>query len=231
MLSAVDLSIQVPKENYSKQLPILQAELRVSLEKFLGKKKSLAILFEGWDAAGKGGAIKRLTERLDPRIYEVHGIAKPNEEELARHYLWRFWKRVPPWGRAVIFDRSWYGRVLVERIEGFALAAEWQRAYQEINEFEAQLISHGVRVIKFFLHISPAEQMRRFEERQNNPLKGHKITEEDWRNRDRLNEYLEAYDEMFARTNTLHAPWNIVAAENKYHARLNVIEKCIEMIK
>ena len=191
----------------------------------------IVAIFEGWDAAGKGGAIKRLTDVLDPRSYRVNAITAPTDEEKRYHYLWRFWRRLPKAGTISIFDRSWYGRVLVERIEGFASEAEWRRAYREINEFEAQLANAGYVIVKFWLHVSPEVQLRRFEERQNNPFKQYKLTEEDWRNRDRGDIYYVAVNQGIARTSTPAAPWTIVAGDDKYYARVKVIETVIEAIR
>lgn len=231
MLETIDLTQKMTKKEYSDKLLLAQANLRKTLDEYLEKGNGLVLVFEGWDAAGKGGAIKRVTEKLDPRTFDLHGIAKPTEEEYAHHYLWRFWKRIPPLGSMVIFDRSWYGRVMVERVEGFASEKEWKRAYQEINEFEAQLTHHGIKVLKFFLHVSQEEQLKRFEERKKSLFKTHKITDEDWRNREKFPQYLEAYQDMFLNNNTMHAPWFIVPGENKYFARLHVIDTIIENLK
>ena len=186
--------------------------------------KSAVLVFEGWDAAGKGSAIRRLTQAMDPRLFRVIPIAAPTAEEHAQHYLWRFWRQLPRDGRITIFDRSWYGRILVERIEGFATAHEWQRAYREINEFEEQLAEHGTVICKFWLNVSKEEQLRRFEERQKVKYKQHKITDEDWRNREKWDAYKQAVNDMVARTSTSFAPWTIVAANDKRHARLQVLE-------
>ena len=193
--------------------------------------KGVVILFEGWDAAGKGGAIKRVTDILDPRSYEVHGFAAPNQEEAAHHYLWRFWRRLPPRPKIGIFDRTWYGRVLVERVEGFATETEWKRAYQEINEFEAQLSSSGYIVMKFWLHISQDEQLERFNARKNDPYKSYKLTEEDWRNREKWGLYDVAINQAIARTSTPVSPWTIVPGNDKYYARVFVLETIITTIK
>lgn len=230
-LARVDLTLKLDKEEYKERLRSAQVELRkLQLKIFLAKIPVL-MLFEGWDAAGKGGAIKRLTDVLDPRSYKVNTFAAPTDEEKKYHYLWRFWRRLPGGGAIGIFDRSWYGRVLVERIEGFAREDEWRRAYQEIDEFEAQLTNAGYVLVKFWLHISPEEQLQRFEERRNNPFKLYKLTDEDWRNRDKWNSYAVAINQAIARTSTPAAPWTIVAGDNKYYARVKVIETAIEAIK
>ena len=200
------------------QLAVLKAELRTR-----EAGRAVVIGFEGWDAAGKGGAIKRLTEKLDPRGYQVHAVGAPTDEEKKHHYLWRFWTALPPRGRWGIFDRTWYGRVLVERIEGYDKKKEWKRAYREINEFERQLVDDGVALVKVFLAITKDEQKRRFEERERDAYKRWKIGPEDWRNRNHWDEYVEAAEQMFAETNTDVAPWKIIGANRKWHARLEVL--------
>ncbi len=170
----------------------------------------MVVVYEGWDAAGKGGSIKRLTQRLDPRLFSVYGIAKPTQDELDHHYLWRFWSKLPVRGNMVIFDRSWYGRVLVERIEGFATEPEWQRAYDEINAFEKMLSDDGAVIVKFWLHISSEEQLYRFERRLQDPAKRWKMNEEDWRNRAKWDQYETAVEDMLARTNQPCAPWTVI---------------------
>lgn len=187
-------------------------------------KRSLIVVVEGPDAAGKGGAIKRLVERLDPRHLRVYSTIKPTAEEYAHHYLWRFWNKLPARSEMAIFDRSWYGRVLVERIEGFATADEWKRAYREINDFERVLHDDGVILIKFWLHITKQEQMKRFKKRQSDPMKRWKMNEEDWRNRKKWNSYLRAAEEMFAKTSQSFAPWQVVPANYKWYARVKVLK-------
>lgn len=216
------------KAAYQKELEKLQEAVLHVQQAYWHSKRRAIIVFEGWDAAGKGGAIRRLTENLDPRGAHVLPIAAPTPEEQGRHYLWRFWQRLPPPGTFAIFDRSWYGRVLVERIEGFAKPHEWRRAYDEINEFERQLTDDGVRIIKLFLHITPEEQLERFRERLNNPYKRWKLTTEDLRNRDRRQEYEEAINDMFARTSTDNAPWVAVPANAKWFARVEVLRQVVE---
>ncbi|NJK50965.1 polyphosphate:AMP phosphotransferase [Candidatus Gracilibacteria bacterium] len=230
-LNKVDLSLGLDKEEYKQRLREAQVELRKLQLKIHQAKIPVLIIFEGWDAAGKGGAIKRLTDILDPRSYKVYAFAAPTDEEMRHHYLWRFWQKIPGGGTINIFDRTWYGRVLVERIEGFAKENEWRRAYQEINEFEAQLTNAGYVLVKFWMHISPDEQLKRFEERQHNPFKLYKLTEEDWRNHDKWNLYAVAVNQAIARTSTPAAPWTVVAGDNKYYARVKVIETAIEAIK
>jgi polyphosphate kinase 2 (PPK2 family) len=182
-------------------------------------------VFEGWDSAGKGGAIRRLVWAMNAANYRVVPIAAPTDEERAHHYLWRFWRHLPRAGKMLIFDRSWYGRVLVERVEGFARPDEWQRAYGEINDFERQITDHGMLLMKFWLHIDKDEQLRRFEERTNTPRKQYKITEEDYRNRERWDDYLAAANEMVARTSSTEAPWVLVPANDKHAARVEVISR------
>jgi AMP-polyphosphate phosphotransferase len=209
---------------YEKELSRLGNKLHELHYETYKKKIPVLILFEGWDAAGKGGAIKRLVGNFDPRGYEVVPIAAPNDTEREHHYLWRFWRAVPAAGRIAVFDRTWYGRVLVERVEGFCPETDWRRAYREINEFEEQLTNFGGVVVKFWLHIDKDEQLRRFEERENTPAKKWKITAEDWRNREKWDAYKIAVDEMLFRTSTRKAPWTVVAANSKEYARLTVLK-------
>lgn len=230
-LGRADLSLELEKDEYKSRLRDAQIELaRLQLQIYEQNIPVIA-LFEGWDAAGKGGAIKRLTEVLDPRSYEVTAFAKPTEEEYQHHYLWRFWRALPSRGSIGIFDRSWYGRVLVERVEGFANDEEWQRAYQEINEFEATLAAANYVVLKYWLHISPKEQKKRFEARAADPFKQYKLTDEDWRNREKWNLYEVAVNQAIARTDTPLAPWIVIPGEDKYYARVAVIESAIKAIK
>ena len=194
------------------------------------KKIPGVIVFEGIDAAGKGGSIKRLTRLMDPRGYRVVPISAPNETERDYHYLWRFYKELPEKGALAIFDRSWYGRVLVERIEGFTHAKRWEEAYDEINMFEKNLCNSDVMVLKFFLAVDKKEQLSRFKDRQVETDKMYKITEEDWRNREKWDEYIEAMNEMLVRTDTEYAPWNIISGQDKKHARIKVLEIFIEYV-
>jgi len=233
-ISTLD-KISIPKDwnpdKYEKELENLGHRLHELHYETYKKKIPVLILFEGWDAAGKGGAIKRLVENFDPRGYEVIPVAAPNDTERAHHYLWRFWQAVPAAGRIAVFDRTWYGRVLVERVEGFCQESEWRRAYREINEFEEQLVNFGATIVKFWLHIDKDEQLRRFEERENTPEKSWKITAEDWRNREKWDDYKVAVDEMLFRTSTRKAPWTVVAANSKEYARLTVLRAVAEAME
>jgi polyphosphate kinase 2 (PPK2 family) len=193
--------------------------------------RSIVFVFEGWDAAGKGGAIRRLISAVDPRFYRVVPIGKPTDEEKAHHYLWRFWRHLPRDGMVTVFDRSWYGRVLVERIEGFCTEAEWRRAFEEINEFERQLTEHGTILVKFWLHISKDEQLKRFKARESAAHKRHKINAEDWRNRDKWDAYEVCLGDMFSLTSTECAPWHLIPANNKRHARAEVLSTACRTIE
>ena len=206
--------------DYDADLLALQERLHHIQVAHIIHGKSAIIAFEGWDAAGKGGAISRLTADWDPRYFQVWPIAAPSEEERVRHFLWRFWKRLPGKGELNIFDRTWYGRVLVERVEDYCAEADWQRGYDEINEFEAQQRDNGVSVIKIFLHITQAEQDARFRERLENPWKRWKTGKDDFRNRARRDDYLKAYADMFERTDTRWAPWIVIDGNNKKAARI-----------
>ncbi|WP_298403708.1 hypothetical protein [uncultured Chloroflexus sp.] len=230
-LRRVDLSLRLDDDVYHRELKQLQAKLYLLGLQVYHQKRPVVFVFEGWDAAGKGGAIQRLTAELDPRAYTVHAIAAPAGDDKARHYLYRFWRRLPPRGQFAVFDRSWYGRVLVERVEGFARPDEWRRAYAEINQFERQLVDFGAIIAKFWLHISPEEQLRRFTERQNVPYKAWKLTDEDWRNREKWPLYLEAADEMLLRTSTPFALWTIVEAEDKKYARIKVLRTALNVLE
>ncbi|MCP4639328.1 MAG: polyphosphate:AMP phosphotransferase [bacterium] len=227
-LDRVDLTQAVPVDKYRKELDKLQTELRRLQHLCYVERRPVAMLYEGWDAAGKGGNIRRLTRELDPRGYEVVPVAAPQGDERTHHYLWRFWRRLPKAGHFTIFDRTWYGRVLVERLEGFAKPEEWMRAYREINEFEAQLAEYGMVVFKFWVHISKEEQLARFEARKVNPHKQWKITDEDWRNREKWDDYWHAVSGMIERTSTAHAPWTIIAGNDKRHARLQALRTVVE---
>jgi polyphosphate:AMP phosphotransferase len=223
ILDRVDLSQKIEDKDYDRTLLKLQGRVNGLTRAAWQKGRSTVMVFEGWDAAGKGGNIRRLTEAMDARAYRVIPIAAPTEEERGHHYLWRFWRHIPRAGHVTIFDRSWYGRVLVERVEGFAKPNEWKRAYLEINDFEEQLVESGIIVMKFWIHISADEQLRRFEERKEIAYKQHKITEEDWRNRSKWDPYEEAIGEMVVRTSTRRAPWTIVAGNDKKFARIQVL--------
>jgi polyphosphate:AMP phosphotransferase len=230
-LAQTDLTLHYPKDDYKLKLKQAQIQLRKLQKDIYEKNIGVLALFEGWDAAGKGGAIKRITDILDPRSYEVHAFAAPTQEELSHHYLWRFWRQLTPTGKIGIFDRTWYGRVLVERVEGFATEAEWRRAYREINEFEAKLTSANYIVLKFWLHISPEEQLKRFEARKYDSYKSYKLTDEDWRNREKWPLYDVAVNQMIARTNTSQCQWTVVPGNDKYYARVFVLETIINAIK
>jgi polyphosphate:AMP phosphotransferase len=231
VLNTVDLRAKAATALYQDKLEKYQSRLNKLAWRAREDKVSTVAMFEGWDAAGKGGAIRRVTAALDARLFRVIPVAAPTDEERAHHYLWRFWRHLPRGGYVSIYDRSWYGRVLVERVEGFAQPHEWGRAYDEINEFERQLTGHGIALCKFWLHISPQEQLRRFEERAKLAHKKHKITEEDWRNRKKWQDYARAVDEMVARTSTAEAPWTLVAANDKKHARLTVLKTICDTLE
>ena len=231
LLDKLDLGTKLTHSAYDHRLTEAQNRLRALAWRAHKAGINAVCVFEGWDAAGKGGAIRRLTGAIDARLYRVISIAAPTEEEQAQHYLWRFWRQLPRAGYCTIYDRSWYGRVLVERVEGFCDHHEWSRAYPEINHFEQQLSDDGTVVLKFWLHISPEEQLRRFEERKRIPWKQHKITDEDWRNRDRWDKYKHAVNDMVARTSTSYAPWTLVPANDKWFARVNVVETVCERLE
>ncbi len=224
ILDTLNLDKRLRGKEYATELKSYQAKLHRLAWDAHQHKRSLIAVFEGWDAAGKGGSIRRITQAMDARLYRVISSAAPTDEERAHHYLWRFWRHIPRAGNATIYDRSWYGRVLVERVEKFATEAEWKRAYLEINSFEENLAKHGVIIVKFWLHISQDEQLRRFEERQQISYKQHKITEEDWRNRDKWNDYVLAINDMVAKTSTAFAPWTLIPSNDKRYARLQVLK-------
>ncbi len=230
-LDAVDLTASLERDEYRKKLEKQQARLRRLAGRARKQGISSVLVFEGWDAAGKGGVIRRISHALDARDYRMAPIGPPSDEEKSYHYLWRFWRQLPRAGQILIFDRSWYGRVLVERVEGFAREDEWRRAYAEIVDFETQLALHGMLVLKFWLHIDPHEQMRRFKDREATPYKKHKITDEDYRNRERWGDYVAAIDEMVARTSTDLAPWLVVPANDKRWARVEVLRSVCDGLK
>lgn len=231
VLSKVDLTLAYTEEEYKRKLKALQERLGLLHSELYRKRIPMVLGFEGWDAGGKGGAIKRLTDAMDPRGYLVSPTAAPTTVEKNHHYLWRFWKAMPKDGHVTIFDRTWYGRVMVERIEGFCTKEEWQRAYREINDMEAHLARSGAIVLKFWMQIDKDEQERRFKERMENPQKQWKITEEDWRNREKWDLYEEAVNEMIIRTSTSYAPWIIVEGNNKYYARVKVLETVVKAME
>jgi polyphosphate kinase 2 (PPK2 family) len=219
------------KNDYEDRLKKFQLRMLRLQQHLYQKRRRAVVAFEGWDAAGKGGAIRRLTEKLDPRGFHVWPIGAPRPDEQGRHYLWRFWQRLPAPGEIAVFDRTWYGRVLVERVEGFASKSEWKRAYGEINEFEKVLADDGVPIVKIFLHITKDEQLRRFKEREHNPYKKWKIGPEDWRNRKRWSDYEVAIDDMFRKTSTKRAPWNALAANAKWYARTEVLRTVVKTLE
>lgn len=231
ILDKVDLSLSLTQEDYKAELKRCQQRVFEIEHEIYMKRIPVVILYQGWDAAGKGGNIRRLTQSMDPRGYGVIPIAAPNDIEKAHHYLWRFWNEFPKAGHIAIFDRSWYGRVLVERIEGFCSEQEWKRAYREINEIEEHMVNFGTVLIKFWLHIDQDEQLRRFKAREQTPHKHWKITDEDWRNREKWDQYKEAVDEMLFRTSTAYAPWTIVEANSKYYARIKALRTVIEAVE
>jgi polyphosphate:AMP phosphotransferase len=230
VLSQLDMTQKVPRAEYELLLEKYQGKLHLLTREAKARQLSTILVFEGVDAAGKGGAIHRLTAAMDARLYQVIPIAAPTDEERAHHYLWRFWRHLPRAGRVTIFDRSWYGRVLVERVEGFAEDAAWRRAYGEINDFEEQLVEHGAVLVKYWAHITREEQLRRFESRQRTPYKSYKLTPEDWRNRDKWDLYEQAVNDMVAYTSTNFAPWTLVEGNDKYFTRLKVLRVLCERL-
>ena len=228
---ALDMDARHSKGEYKNRLATLQAELAQLSRRAQQQGISTTIVFEGWDAAGKGGAIRRLIHPLEAKNYQVIPIAAPTQEELAQHYLWRFWRHLPRDGKVTIFDRSWYGRVLVERLEGFCSEADWRRAYREINEFEQAICDHGAVLCKFWLHITPEEQLQRFKDREQTPYKAWKLTEEDWRNREKWDDYLQAAEDIFANCSPESAPWTLIEGNQKQRARLQVLETVCERLR
>ena len=231
LLSEIPLDKTMEEDAYKKELKQLQHRLGELHNRLYRKKVPVIIAYEGWDAAGKGGNIKRITGALDPRGYEVHPIASPEPHEKARHYLWRFWTRLPKTGHIAIFDRTWYGRVMVERLEGFCSENDWKRAYNEINEFEKELHDWGAVIIKFWVQIDKDTQLERFNERQNTPQKQWKITDEDWRNREKWDQYEDAVNEMIQKTSTTYAPWHILESVDKRYARIKALKIVIEELE
>jgi len=230
MLRTLDLSLKLERAEYAVQLTRSKSQLRQLGWQIYQQKRPIILVFEGWDAAGKGGIIKRITEKIDPRGYVVYPISAPQGEDKSRHYLYRFWRRLPERGQIAIFDRSWYGRVLVERVEGFCTPSAWKRAYKEINSFERQLHDSGAILAKFWVQISREEQLRRFEERQRIGYKSWKLTDEDWRNRAKWSDYEEAVREMLLKTGTRPAPWTLVEGNDKYWARVKVLSRLVEVL-
>lgn len=231
VLQRIDLSLDLTPEEYKQRKKKLQKKLELLHNQMYLQRVPVILAFEGWDAGGKGGAIKRITQSIDPRGYEVVPVSAPNDLEKSHHYLWKFWEKFPKDGHMAIFDRTWYGRVLVERIEGFATEEEWKRAYSEINNMEAHLAKSGAVILKFWMHIDQDEQKKRFEQRQETPEKQWKITEEDWRNRARWDDYEKAVDEMVVRTSTKNAPWHIIEANSKLYARIKVMQIVVDALE
>ena len=231
VLQSVSPDEDIPSSEYRDALEHYQQRMRTLSNKMYAKRRSAVIVYEGWDAAGKGGNIKRLTSEMDPRCYAVVPIGPPRPYELTRQHLWRFMVKMPKGGHLTIFDRSWYGRVLVERVEELTPPHIWRRAYREINEMEQHLVGHGTVILKFWMHIDKDEQLKRFQDRQNDPLKNHKITDEDWRNREKWDLYEEAVDEMLMRTHTPHSPWIIVESNSKKHARIKVLQTVTDALE
>jgi len=238
VLAGLDLSRKLTPEQEAGRLAAAQARLlhlRLVLGGQVGDDAQLGppvcVVFEGWDASGKGGAIKRLVAPLDPRHVRVAQFGAPTYDEKRHHFLWRFWPVLPGWGGMAVLDRSWYGRVLVERVEGFAAGEQWRRAYREIVDFERTLADEGMIMVKFWLHLSPAEQLKRFRAREREPLKAWKLTEEDWRNRGKRREYEAAVEQMLDRTDHAAAPWVLVEAEDKRWARVKVVESVVAAIE
>jgi AMP-polyphosphate phosphotransferase len=236
-LDEVDLSLVLSRKEEERELNVAWrrlTQLRLTLGGLLGTGElgpPVLVLFEGWDASGKGGAIKRLVAPLDPRHVRVVQFAAPSHDEARHHFLWRFWPVLPGWGGMAVFDRTWYGRVLVERVDGLASREQWLRAYDEINDFERSLAEEGTVIVKFWLHISEAEQLKRFEQRAADPLKAWKLTEDDWSNRAERPEYEEAVEDMIGRTDQPRAPWHLIAAESKRYARVAVLRTVNEAIE
>ncbi len=237
-LDKLDLNARLDDDDYQKRLVAAQRrllQLRLQIGGLLPDGPEFGpgvlVVFEGSDAGGKGGAIKRIVEPLDPRHYRVSAFAKPSYDEKRKHFLWRFWKEVPGMGGMALFDRSWYGRVLVERVEGYATEDQWKRAYDEIVQFERNLVLEGVMVVKFWMQISPHEQLKRFESRRDDPLRAWKLTAEDWRNRDKIDRYTDAVEEMFKRTDHELAPWHLVSGEQKKWARVTVLETLVQEVE
>jgi AMP-polyphosphate phosphotransferase len=231
VLDELDQNKSVDQEEYRSKIKEYQLRLLNLQRALMDTRHNLIVIVEGPDAAGKGGAIRRLVEKLDPRTFRVYSVVKPTQEEYQHHYLWRFWTKLPPYGEIAIFDRSWYGRVLVERVEGFAAPIEWKRAYREINEFERLLAEDGSLIVKVYFHITKDEQLSRFKSREADPLKHWKITEEDWRNRRKWGEHNEAAEAMFEQTWTHYAPWTVIEANYKWYARLKFLRATIRAIE
>jgi polyphosphate kinase 2 (PPK2 family) len=230
-LDELDQDVSLDEEEYRGKLKKIQLKLLNQQRTLRETKRSLIVVVEGPDAAGKGGAIKRIVGRLDPRLLRVWSIVKPTDSEHARHYLWRFWTKLPPYGELTVFDRSWYGRVLVERVEHFATDVEWKRGYAEINEFERQLTDDGAIIVKLYFHITKDEQLARFRLREQDPYKHWKITDEDWRNRKKWSLHNEAAEDMFEKTSTDYAPWTVIPANHKWYARVRAVKTVLDAVE
>lgn len=236
-LDELDLSLSLSKRDSERELDAAWerlAQLRLTLGGLIGRREigpPLLVAFEGWDASGKGGAIKRLVTPLDPRHVRVVQFAAPTADEKRHHFLLRFWRWLPGWGGMAVYDRSWYGRVLVERVEGLATREQWLRAYEEINGFERTLTDEGTILVKIWLHLSAEVQLKRFEQRKKDPLKSWKLTDEDWRNREKRGAYVEAIEDMLARNDQPHAPWDLIPADSKHYARIEVVRTVIRRIE
>ena len=230
MLATVDTSLTLEPEAYERSLIKYQVALYKLAYQIYVQQRPVIMIFEGWDAAGKGGAIRRVTEKIDPRGFVVYPIAAPKGDDATHHYLWRFWRRLPETGQIAIFDRSWYGRVMVERIEGFCREMDWKRAYREINSFERQLVDFGTILFKFWLHIDKDEQLRRFESRSGDRIRSWKLTDEDWRNREKWELYEEAVNEMLLKTSTISAPWTVVEGNSKMYARVKILKTIVDKL-
>lgn len=230
-LDDLDQDNAIGEQKYKSLLKKHQLRLLGLQRLLMESRRSVVVVVEGPDAAGKGGAIRRVVEKLDPRTVRVYSTIKPTTEEYQHHYMWRFWTKLPPYGQIGIFDRSWYGRVLVERVEGFATEAEWQRAYEEINQFEKLLYDDGTAILKFYLHISKDEQLKRFRRRAADPMKHWKINDEDWRNRAKWEQHNEAAEEMLARTSTTYAPWTLIPANYKWYVRTRMVQAVADCIE
>jgi polyphosphate kinase 2 (PPK2 family) len=236
-LDELDLSRKISRKEESAGLEagwLRLSQLRLTIGGQIGKREigpPVCVIFEGWDASGKGGAIKRLVTQLDPRHVRVRQFSAPDVIEKRHHFLWRFWPHLPGWGGMAVFDRSWYGRVLVERVEEYATKEQWTRAYDEINSFERSLTDEGMILIKLWMHISDSEQLDRFRAREKNPLKAWKLTDDDWRNRGRREEYEQAVEDMIARTDQPYAPWDLIEGESKKFARVRVLDRVIHRIE
>src|SRR5215468_2769793 len=229
-LASIAKHPEVDSDNYERRLQSMQRKMQSIQQAYLGTHERAVVVLEGWDTAGKGGIVRRLGWALDPRSFKVYPIAAPLSHERGRHYLQRFWEKLPDPGQIVVFDRSWYGRVLVERVEGLASKREWQRGYEEINQFEEMMIADGIRIAKCFLHITPAEQVRRFKDRLTNPVKRWKLSYEDFRNRSRWAEYETAIEDMMEKTSAEDAPWHLVPANDKLYGRLAVFTILVDLL-